>query len=89
MLKLVFLIIALTTFAMVAVVLIFTVLALVATALAIGIPLYFLLKPHLSGRSLGRLSSNSIERLQRLYVEGKIDLFEFERRVAHLLAIEQ
>jgi hypothetical protein len=31
---------------------------------------------------------NPMERLRNLYVEGKIDLFEFERRVAKLLALE-
>ena len=29
-----------------------------------------------------------IERLQNLYVEGTIDLTEFERRVARLVAVE-
>lgn len=62
----------------------------VAMALAIGVPAYLLIKnwPGIS-RHVNRLTQNPMERLQTLYVEGKIDLFEFERRVAHLIAVER
>ena len=61
----------------------------VAVGLAIGLPAYLLLR-HRTGISqrFNRLTENPMERLQNLYVDGKIDLFEFERRVAQLIAIE-
>jgi hypothetical protein len=80
----------------VALMLIFVVLTLVmmlmfavAMALAIGVPAYFFFKHRRSiNGHFNRLAQSPMERLQSLYVDGKIDLFEFERRVAHLIAIE-
>jgi biopolymer transport protein ExbB/TolQ len=69
--------------------LVIAVVSLAAVGLAIGIPAYFLIR-HFS-RSQPRLrqfAQNPMERLQQLYVEGKIDLFEYERRVRRLIAIE-
>jgi hypothetical protein len=70
---------------MIAVAIIVSVLILVTMAALIAIPLYVLARPHLQSRGV-RL--NPIERLQNLYVEGKIDLIEFERRVAQLVHVE-
>lgn len=65
-------------------------------ACAVGIPLYILArlaKPRLQhfGSLQSSVAGNSqaaLERLKMLYVEGKIDLFEFERRAAHLISTE-
>ncbi len=65
-------------------VLMFVVLAM---ACVVGVPLYILGKRHFGG-ALKSARQRPIERLQQLYAEGKIDLFEFERRVANLLALE-
>lgn len=68
--------------------LILTVLAIAAIVLAIGVPMYFLARHWLSRPSLAELKHSSIDRLQSLYVDGKIDIFEFERRVAQLITVE-
>jgi len=70
---------------MVAITLIVTVAIVAAMALAVGIPVYLAFKRHDGPR---RVRLNPIEALQELYAEGKIDLTEFERRVARLVAIE-
>jgi hypothetical protein len=86
-------VIAIVLFALVSVVMavvafIVSVLMLAAVALAVGIPLYLVAK-HYFGRSpTFPTRQNAMERLKMLYIEGKIDLFEFERRVAHLIAVE-
>jgi hypothetical protein len=71
--------------------LLISVLVCAALAFAVGYPLWhFLFKPWVQGqRAAVARHVNPIERLQRLYIEGKIDLFEFERRVARLLAVER
>ncbi|HLJ68502.1 MAG TPA: hypothetical protein VKX16_14200 [Chloroflexota bacterium] len=63
-------------------------LALLAMACLVGIPLYFMSRPWLHQKRVPAVAQSPIERLQNLYVEGKIDLTEFERRVARLVAIE-
>jgi membrane protein implicated in regulation of membrane protease activity len=70
------------------------VVALVAAALftlvmaaAVAVPLYFVGRAWLGGGRT-RKGAQPLERLQTLYVEGKIDLFEYERRVAKLIAVE-
>lgn len=72
------------------------VLTFLAFACAVGIPLYVLARlarPRLQrfGSFQSSVAGNSqaaLERLKMLYVEGKIDLFEFERRAAHLISTE-
>ena len=63
--------------------------SIMAIALAIGIPTYLLAR-HFSQKNsrIVQFAHNPMERLQQLYIEGKIDLFEFERRVARLIAVE-
>jgi hypothetical protein len=68
--------------------LVVTLLVAVATLAAICLPIYFLARYWLNGRTLSSIKQSSFDRLQNLYVEGKIDMFEFERRVAHLIAVE-
>jgi hypothetical protein len=82
--------------AMVFLALVATVLFLIVSALAIagvaaviGLPLWFMAKHWKSQRRVPVRTQSPIERLKNLYVEGKIDLFEFERRVAHLIAVER
>jgi hypothetical protein len=54
----------------------------------IGIPLWLITRHWLGRRSVSVSPQRPIDRLRNMYVEGKIDLFEFERRVAKLVAIE-
>ena len=65
------------------------VISLAAIGLAIGIPAYILVR-HFSHKNprIRQVVQNPMERLQQAYIEGKIDLFEYERRVARLIAIE-
>jgi hypothetical protein len=58
-----------------------------AVALGVGIPAYLLFQWWRRSQAPA-LRQKPLERLQTLYVEGKIDLFEFERRVANLIAVE-
>jgi hypothetical protein len=80
--------IALLMFLMVAVTLIVTALLMLALACIVGIPLWLMAKPRLQRMGIAAPRLNPMDRLRNLYVEGKIDLFEFERRVARLLALE-
>lgn len=66
------------------------VITITAMGLAIGIPTYVLYR-YLNHRrpQLVRVAQSPLERLQQLYVEGKIDLFEFEQRAARLIAVER
>lgn len=79
---------ALVLFMMLAVTLIVTALICVALACAVGIPLYLMSKPWLERHGVQSKRLHPIDRLKNLYVEGKIDLFEFERRVARLISID-
>jgi uncharacterized membrane protein len=79
--------IALFMFVIMAITLILSVLVIAAMALAVGVPLYLILKYH-NRHQPRRLRRSPIEALQEMYAEGKIDLIEFERRVARLVAIE-
>jgi hypothetical protein len=63
-------------------------LVILAMIAAIGIPLWLIAKYWLGQRGVSTVRPHPIDRLRNLYVEGKIDLFEFERRVAKLVAIE-
>jgi hypothetical protein len=64
-------------------------LMLAAIAAAIGIPTFFLARHWSRQHRLRGAAVHPLDRLKTLYVEGKIDLFEFERRVAHLIAVER
>jgi uncharacterized membrane protein len=72
----------------VAVALIVSALVILAMACLIGVPLYLMGRQHFKRMGIRGRTQRPIERLQQLYAEGKIDLFEFERRVAHLIALE-
>ena len=63
-----------------------SVLTIAAIVAVIALPIWYVSRHHLGTRSPGQ---PPLERLKNLYVEGKIDLFEFERRVERLLAIEK
>lgn len=69
--------------------LIMAIVTLAVMALVIGVPIYFLVRHVMRDPSIPRVRQNPLERLQNLYIEGKIDLFEYERRVAQLIAVEQ
>lgn len=58
-----------------------------AVALGVGIPAYLVFQWWRRSQ-VPALTQKPMERLQSLYVEGKIDIFEFERRVASLIAVE-
>jgi uncharacterized membrane protein len=80
--------------AVIVVSLVFMVLALiaaivmtVAVVLGVAIPAYLVFQWWRRSQMPG-LTQKPLERLQNLYVEGKIDIFEFERRVANLIAVE-
>lgn len=62
---------------------------LAIVAVAIGIPLWLAWRSWAARHGLTARARTSVERLQELYIEGKIDLFEFERRVAGLIAVEK
>jgi hypothetical protein len=88
MLRIVFLIFAVLVLASMAVALILSALAVLALLALVGIPLWLLARPHLQRHGITAPRKRPIERLQALYAEGKIDMFEFERRVAHLISYE-
>jgi threonine/homoserine/homoserine lactone efflux protein len=69
--------------------LLFAAVMLVSFAALIGLPLWLMWRSWSHRQGIGTRARSSIERLQELYIEGKIDLFEYERRVARLVAIEQ
>jgi hypothetical protein len=64
-------------------------LVLLAMACVVGIPLYLMGRRFASRHGISTPSVNPMERLRTLYVDGKIDLMEFERRVARLIAVER
>lgn len=89
MLRVVILAIAFVILITLAVMLIMAVLTVLAVACLVGIPLWFLSKQWLHSQGLSRVAQNPIDRLKELYVQDKIDLFEFERRVRQHIAVEQ
>ena len=88
MLRIAFLLFAVFLFISLAVALVVSVLTILAVMCLVGIPLWLLAKPHLRRHGMAGFRRQPVERLQALYAEGKIDMFEFERRVARLLAVE-
>jgi uncharacterized membrane protein len=69
--------------------LIVSAIVLLAVGCLIGLPIWLMARRWMQQRGLQRPAQRSIDRLRALYVDGKIDLFEFERRVAKLVAVEQ
>lgn len=88
MLKFFMLAIAVLAFLTVAVTLIITALICLAIACIVGVPLYLVSRKWLHRQGIIASASSPMDRAKALYVEGKIDLFEFERRVARLIAVE-
>jgi hypothetical protein len=88
MLRFALLAIALLIFISVAVALIVTAVICLVLACAVGIPLYLMSKPFLQRHGIAKAKMSPMDRLKTLYVEGKIDLFEFERRIARLISVE-
>jgi uncharacterized membrane protein len=86
MLRFVFLVLVTLIFLSVAVTLIVGALVCLVLACAVGLPLYLMARPHLERYGIAG-KHNPIERLQNMYVEGKIDILEFERRVARLISV--
>lgn len=89
MLRVTLLAIALLIFASVAVALIVSAIIFLALACAVGIPLYMMSKGWLRRQGLTGPKMTPMDRLKNLYIEGKIDLFEFERRIARLISVER
>jgi hypothetical protein len=63
-------------------------LSVAAVAVGIGVPAYLLYRYWAGQPAMPGPRQRPMERLQQLYVDGKIDLFEFEQRMARLIAIE-
>jgi hypothetical protein len=80
--------IALLIFVMVAITLIVTALIFLTLACVVGVPLWLMSRTWLRRHGLMASAYHPMDRLKNLYVEGKIDLFEFERRVASLISVE-
>lgn len=85
-----YVLLAIAFLVLVSVALLLALLALMVVAMAciVGIPLWYFGRNRLRNHGLFGASMNPMERLKNLYIEGKIDLFDFERRVARLIAVE-
>ena len=86
MIRFVVLAVALLIFLTMAFFLLLGALILVAMACLVGIPLWLMSKRWMRRQGIAGPGQHPIDRLRNLYVEDKIDLFEFERRVAHHLS---
>jgi hypothetical protein len=71
-----------------AVALFIAVVVFLALACAVAIPLYVLSRRWAHGHALAPQRVTPVERLQNLFAEGRIDMGEFERRVARILTHE-
>lgn len=89
MIRYVVLFVAFVMFISVAFVLLLSVLVLLAMVCAVGIPLYLMSKRWMRRQGIAKPAVSPMDRLRNLYVEGKIDLFEFEQRVAQLIHVER
>lgn len=69
--------------------LIVSTLVLLAIIAAVGIPAWLMLRHWSQKRGVSARPRSTIDRLRDLYIEGKIDLFEFEQRVERLVAVER
>lgn len=87
---LIFLCLILVAFVVISTVLavVFSAMMMLVTACAVALPLWFGWKYWASRNRPAPVRQSSLERLKTLYIEGKIDLFEFERRAATLIAVE-
>jgi hypothetical protein len=81
--------IGMMVFLFVAFTLIVSALIFLALACVVGVPLYLAGKRLMRRYGLSGPHSGPIDRLKNLYVEGKIDLFEFENRIGHLVSRER
>lgn len=88
MIRLLVLMFALMLFVGMAIALFIAFIFMVVLAAAVGIPLYFMSQKWLGAKGISARARTPIERLRAMYVDGKIDLFEFERRVAQLVHTE-
>jgi hypothetical protein len=75
--------------AMIALALLAAALVFLVMACLVGIPLWLSVKGWMKRRGIAAPVQSRIERLKNLYLDGKIDLFEFERRVEQLISIER
>ncbi|MGH2442758.1 MAG: hypothetical protein ACRDFX_06305 [Chloroflexota bacterium] len=89
MLKYVLLAIALLIFAVVAVTLVLVTVVFIALGCAVGIPVWLMARHKFRARRVHAPALRPVDRLKNLYIEGKIDLLEFEHRLARLISIEQ
>jgi hypothetical protein len=81
--------VAVVVFLVVALMLLISALIFMALAFVVGIPLYLAGKRLMRRHGLSGPRLNPTDRIKNLYVEGKIDLSEFERRVGHLVSRER
>ena len=88
MLRTAFFLLAFFVLAAVAVFLVISAIAVLAIMCLVAIPLWRMTRPHLESVGVAGNGKQPLKRLQTLYAEGKIDMFEFERRVAHVLSRE-
>ena len=88
MLRTAFFLLAFFVLAAVAVFLVISAIAVLAIMCLVAIPLWRLARPHLENADITGYGKQPVKRLQNLYAEGKIDMFEFERRVARVLSRE-
>jgi hypothetical protein len=88
MIQFAILLVALVLLVSLAFVLIVSALFLLAFACLVGIPLYFIGRNWMRRQGIRGPVQTPIERLRNLYVDGKIDLFEFEQRLSRLLSME-
>lgn len=89
MIRFVFTSIVFVMCAMIALALLAAAVVFLVMACIVGIPLWFAVRRWMSRGGIVAPVQNRVERLRNLYVDGKIDLFEFERRVAQLMAAER
>jgi uncharacterized membrane protein len=88
MLRMVFVALVFLMLVSFAVALFIAVVAFLTLACAVAIPIYFLSRRWTRRHGLAARSVTPVERLQNLFAEGRIDLGEFERRVARILTLE-
>jgi predicted ABC-type exoprotein transport system permease subunit len=75
-------------FVLLAAALIISALVIMLMACLIGLPLWFVGRRWLKAHNPAHTPQRAIDRLRTLYADGKIDLFEFEHRVAKLVSHE-
>jgi hypothetical protein len=68
--------------------LVLSAITMLAIMALVAIPLWRLARPHIQNAGIVGDGKPPLRRLQTMYAEGKIDMFEFERRVAKVLSRE-